>query len=342
MSEFTHTLKNIFQSADKAASTLTNKVDGLATYADPQDINAALRLATKEQAIKGATERLGMDAKLHSFDLKQLGATQDKNMLERKKILNEITSSRSSLKHDVEKYNIDQLKDALKSNEISFNQKQQLEKIIVEREKLQLSHLGRDLKDNSLKLEHDKNLFGQEKTFFQDEKARHQDTIKRDKDELSRGKNDLTLREMKLMQKEDEVNKKNSLFGSNTLTAVLAGAGTLKALDYGTKKYKEHEVSTELQDNVAFARQSKPELKKVDLSVLNEWIESIYSLAPSMAKDKGLSATALQTVQRYGGNIDLATAKILSEIGDKSKKAKDDKWSSDLGNYALASNILGA
>lgn len=169
-----------------------------------------------------------------------------------------------------------------------------------------------------------------------------EDALKRGKDELNRSKNELNLREMKLMQKEDEVKKKNALFGSNTLTAVLTGAGALKTLDYGTKKYKEHELSTDLNNNISFARQSKPELKNVDPNVLQEWMESIHALAPSMAKDKGLSATALQTVHRYGGNIDLATAKILSEIGEKSKKSKDDKWSSDLGNYALASNILGA
>lgn len=257
-------------------------------------------------------------------------------------ILSAIKQERGDLKTATDKFSVEQLKAVLQGKELSFDLAQKLDKVVTERNQLALKQLqfGLDRSTLDIKmakndLEHSKSLFKQEKDFFKQEQRIN-------RAEHTAAKQDLTLREIKLLAKEEEVKKKNAVFGSNTLKAVIAGAGAIKTLDYGTKQYEKYDLNKTLKSNIGFAKTLHPELKKVAPDTLHTWMKSIQALSPQMAKDPGLSASALQTVHRYGGNIDLATAKVMSEIGDKSKKAKKDKWSKDLSNYALASGILGA
>ncbi len=48
-------------------------------------------------------------------------------------------------------------------------------------------------------------------------------------------------------------------------------------------------------------------------------MEAFYTLAPKISVNKELGASMLATTNDYGGSVDLATAKLISEIGSKSE-----------------------
>jgi hypothetical protein len=113
-----------------------------------------------------------------------------------------------------------------------------------------------------------------------------------------------------------------SLKGLNTLGLMGAGAIALKGVDELSKKFKEYSHKRKFPKIIDYAKQSNPELKKVPSEKLHAWMNSFYRLAPHLTKDKGLATSMLSTVHNYGGNLDLATAKIIAEMGHRSKKDK--------------------
>jgi len=47
------------------------------------------------------------------------------------------------------------------------------------------------------------------------------------------------------------------------------------------------------------------------------WMDAFHTLSPSIATNKELGSTMLMTAHDYGGNIDMATAKMISDTGSK-------------------------
>jgi hypothetical protein len=107
-----------------------------------------------------------------------------------------------------------------------------------------------------------------------------------------------------------------------TIGLMAGGAIALKGADQLSRKFGEYRDKRDFPGIVDHAKQTNPELKKVPTEKLHSWMNSFYKLAPHLAKDKGLATSMLSTVHNYGGDIDLATAKIIAEIGHKSKKDK--------------------
>lgn len=81
---------------------------------------------------------------------------------------------------------------------------------------------------------------------------------------------------------------------------------------------------------IDYAKNKHPELKKVPQQDMKEWMNSFYTLSPSIATNKELGASMLSTVHDYGGNIDMATAKIIAETGNKAGAKHNE---SELLNY---------
>jgi hypothetical protein len=68
-----------------------------------------------------------------------------------------------------------------------------------------------------------------------------------------------------------------------------------------------------------YAIKKHPELKEVGEKKLERWFLALFSLAPKIANDQELAADSLYQIYQYGGNFDMATAKILSDINKGTK-----------------------
>lgn len=95
---------------------------------------------------------------------------------------------------------------------------------------------------------------------------------------------------------------------------------TMKGIDSGIDYAKEKMSKNKFGEIISHAKKKHPELKKVPDHELKEWMNSLHSISPNISTDKGLASTVLSTVNSYGGSMDLATAKLLSEIGHKSRR----------------------
>lgn len=119
--------------------------------------------------------------------------------------------------------------------------------------------------------------------------------------------------------------KKSSITGMRglqTIGLMMAGATAIKGADKLGKKYEEYSDKKKFPGIIRHARSENPELRKVPEKKLKSWMNTFHSLAPNMAKDEGMATSMLTTVHNYGGDVDLATAKIISEIGHKAKRDK--------------------
>jgi len=113
-----------------------------------------------------------------------------------------------------------------------------------------------------------------------------------------------------------------SFKGLKTIGLMSAGAAAIKGVDKLSKKYDEYSDKKKFSGIISHAKKENPELRRVPTKKLHSWMNTFYSLAPHIAKDEGLATSMLTTVHNYGGDVDLATAKMISEIGHKSKHDK--------------------
>jgi hypothetical protein len=88
-----------------------------------------------------------------------------------------------------------------------------------------------------------------------------------------------------------------------------------KAIDLAGKQM----FKTKIPSYVRYAIKKHPELKEVGEKTLKKWLLALYTLSPKIADNEELAADALYQIYQYGGNFDLATAKMLADISKGSK-----------------------
>ena len=115
------------------------------------------------------------------------------------------------------------------------------------------------------------------------------------------------------------LDKKAGLGGAvaeNALGAI-AVASALKGISAATDYVKERTDKKRFNNVINYAKKKHPELRDVPHDKLMQQMNAFYTLSPKIAVNKELGASMLVTTNDYGGNIDLATAKLISEIGEK-------------------------
>ncbi len=109
----------------------------------------------------------------------------------------------------------------------------------------------------------------------------------------------------------------SSDIGSNLITAV--GAGTLLGGISSVEKYLSKKVDhSKFANVISYAKQKHPELRNTQDKQMEEWMKAFYALAPSISTNKELGSSMLLMAKNYGGNIDMATAKMIADAGAKS------------------------
>jgi len=104
---------------------------------------------------------------------------------------------------------------------------------------------------------------------------------------------------------------------------VLVTAAALKGVNSLADSISDKMNRRKFNGVISYAKQKHPELRKVPNDKMNNWMGAFYTLSPKMAVNKELGASMLATVHDYGGSIDLATAKLISETGEKRSKQKN-------------------
>ncbi len=136
--------------------------------------------------------------------------------------------------------------------------------------------------------------------------------------------------------------KKESGFIKNvgvSTAATVAAALTLKGIDSFIENMKDRNNRKKFDSVISYAKRKNPELRHARTSDMEHWMGAFNTLSPNIATDKALGASMLNTVHSYGGNLDLATAKLIADIGDKSG-SKNNKGV--MGEYiGSGANIVG-
>ncbi len=103
-----------------------------------------------------------------------------------------------------------------------------------------------------------------------------------------------------------------------TVGGALAFSMALKGVAAATDYLQEKSDKNKFAGVIDYAKRSHPELKKVPHNKLVAQMNSFYTLAPQAAVDKELGSSMLATTNDYGGTVDLATAKLVSDINGRS------------------------
>lgn len=117
-----------------------------------------------------------------------------------------------------------------------------------------------------------------------------------------------------------------------------------KAIDGVVDKVKDSITARDFEEtskkNIDHARKLYPELKERPMSELHGWMEAAHTISPKIAKNKVLSASYLKTVNDFGGNVDLSTAKMLSDINKNTASGNSDEYvGSGLKNIGVGTKI---
>ena len=104
----------------------------------------------------------------------------------------------------------------------------------------------------------------------------------------------------------------------NPITQMVGAALVLKGVTGITDKITDIKEERKFKGVVNYARDKHPELKKVPQDKMMNWMDAFHTLSPKIAVNKELGASMLMTAHDYGGNIDIATAKMISDTGNRS------------------------
>ena len=107
---------------------------------------------------------------------------------------------------------------------------------------------------------------------------------------------------------------------SSILTGMASLVGTavaLKGIDAFVDTISNKMETRKFNGVIDYAKKKHPELRKVPHSDLKQWMGAFHTLSPKLSVNKELGSTMLATVHDYGGNIDLATAKMIADTGSK-------------------------
>lgn len=107
---------------------------------------------------------------------------------------------------------------------------------------------------------------------------------------------------------------------ASVLTGMASLVGTaiaLKGIDAFIDTINDKMETKKFNGVIDYAKKKHPELRKVPHEDLKQWMGAFYTLSPKLSVNKELGSTMLATVHDYGGNIDLATAKMIADTGSK-------------------------
>jgi len=121
------------------------------------------------------------------------------------------------------------------------------------------------------------------------------------------------------------------------IVPVIGAAVALKGVDSLIDTIHSGVQKRKLNSVIDYAKKKHPELKKVPHQDMKEWMNAFYTLSPGIATNKELGASMLSTVHSYGGNIDLATAKLIADTGEKTHK---QSGTSEFFGYVNAGNSM--
>jgi hypothetical protein len=96
-------------------------------------------------------------------------------------------------------------------------------------------------------------------------------------------------------------------------------AAALKGISAATDYFHKKKDRNRFNNVITYAKKKHPELRDVPHDRLMNQMNAFYTLAPSVATNKELGSSMLVTTNDYGGNVDLATAKLIADIGSKSE-----------------------
>jgi hypothetical protein len=105
---------------------------------------------------------------------------------------------------------------------------------------------------------------------------------------------------------------------------IAAGALGVKTVDALTGMAKNVYDSSQYSSTIRYAKKKHPELKQVPEEQLTAWLDAYHTLSPRLASNKELASSMLVTTHNYGGNIDLATAKLIADAGDKANRQSNN------------------
>lgn len=100
--------------------------------------------------------------------------------------------------------------------------------------------------------------------------------------------------------------------------AMVGAALVLKGITGLTDKMSDIKEKQKFNSVINFAKKKHPELKTVPQEKMLNWMDAFHTLSPKISVNKELGSTMLMTAHDYGGNIDLATAKMVADTGAKS------------------------
>ncbi len=124
---------------------------------------------------------------------------------------------------------------------------------------------------------------------------------------------------------------------TKVMAPVVVTAAALKGVNMLANAIDDKMNKRKFNGVIDYAKKKHPELRKVPHDEMKNWMGAFYTLSPKMATNKELGATMLSTVHDYGGNIDLATAKLISETGEKRSKQNTGM---DVLEFLNASNSI--
>jgi len=105
---------------------------------------------------------------------------------------------------------------------------------------------------------------------------------------------------------------------------ITAGTLGVKAADAATDAIRDMYDRHKYSETINYAQKKHPELKRVPKEQLVGWMDAFHTLSPRLAKNKELASSMLVTTHNYGNNIDLATAKLIADAGEKSNRQHMD------------------
>lgn len=123
------------------------------------------------------------------------------------------------------------------------------------------------------------------------------------------------------------------------IVPVIGAAVALKGVDSLIDTIHSGIQKRKLNNVITYAKKKHPELRKVPHQDMKEWMNAFYTLSPGIATNKELGASMLSTVHSYGGNIDLATAKLIADTGEKTHKQSS---TSEFFGYVNAGNNVAS
>lgn len=121
-----------------------------------------------------------------------------------------------------------------------------------------------------------------------------------------------------------KLKKEVSAQGMYPIAQVAAAALALKGINYIGNKISDARDKQKFHEVIGYADKKHPELKRVPYQQKLDWMDAFHTLSPKAATNKELGSSMLLTANEYGGNIDLATAKMIGSINSSGKSGGHD------------------